>query len=133
MGKTHEVDDFYYDAAGETPPEGTPFSFQKAVQGLKLGHRKKDGTIIPGNEKTPEIREKIEEVLDTEHMQKLQKRVKGGEIIIAHVAMLGAITFFVAEQNSGEIILSQNNPIEQVDEFFSDSEKENNEQTQSLQ
>lgn len=133
MGKTHEVDDFYYNAAGETPPTGTPFSFQKAINGLKLGHRKKDGTIVPGNEETPEVREKIEEVLETDHMQKLKKRVQGGEIIIAHMAVLGAITFFVAEQKSGEINLSQNNTIEQVNEFFSPTEKSNNEQTPTLQ
>jgi len=133
MGKTPEVDDFYYAAAGEIPPAGTPFSFQRAINGLKLGHRKKDGTVVPGNEETPEIREKIEEVLETDQMQKLKKRAQGGEIIIAHKAVLGAITFFVAEQKSGEINLSQNHTIEQIDEFFSPAEETSNEQTPSLQ
>jgi hypothetical protein len=133
MGKTHEVDDFYYTAAGETPPEGTPFSFQKAINGLKLGHREKDGTNVPGNEDTPEIRKKIEEVLETKQMQGLKERVQGGDIIIAHMAVLGAITFFVAEQKSGEIILSQDNTLEQVNKFFSPAEEDNNEQTPDLQ
>lgn len=133
MGKSHEVDDFYYDAAGEVPPEGTPFSFQKAIHGLKLSHRKKDGTVVPGNEETPEVKKQIEKVLETDQMKGIRERAKGRKVIVAHMAVLGAITFFVAEQKSGEIILSQNNTIKQVTEFFSPAEENNNEQTPDLQ